>query len=246
MALWLLGETDGARRIGEEMLARAVASDHMLTTVFGHFQYALLHVARRDAATTAPLAEAVVKLAREHGMPLYSAYGEFLQPWARWHLGDREGGLAEMRRGIAACHGMGNFIFTTLFETALAEAEAEAGEIEAALASIDHAVVLTERTGQRWSEADTHRARGEILLKGDPANTASAEEAFLTAIAVAREQKARSFELRGAMSLARLWRDQGKRDEARDLVAPVYGLFTEGFDTLDLKQAKALLDELHA
>ena len=79
----------------------------MLTTVYGHFQCALLHVARRDAATTAPIAEAVVKLAREHGMALYTAYGEFLQPWARWHLGDREGCLDAMRRGIAACHDIG-------------------------------------------------------------------------------------------------------------------------------------------
>jgi predicted ATPase len=129
---------------------------------FGHFQCALLHVARRDAATTAPLAEAVVKLAREYGMQLYRAYGEFLQPWAQWHLGEREGGLDAMRRGIAACHDMGNLVFTTLLETSLAEAEAEAGEIEAALASIDRTVTLTERTGQRWNEADTHRVRGEI------------------------------------------------------------------------------------
>ena len=92
-----------------------------------------------------------MRLARDHGMPLYSAHGEFLQPWAQWHLGEREGGLAAMRRGIAACHDMGNVIFTTLFETALAEAEAESGEIEAALASIDQAVALTERTGQRWN-----------------------------------------------------------------------------------------------
>jgi hypothetical protein len=89
-----------------------------------------------------------------------------------------------------------------------------------------------------------HRIRGEILLKRDPANTASAEEAFLTAIAIAQQQKARSFELRAAMSMARLWRDQGKRDGARELLAPIYGWFTEGFDTLDLKEAKALLDEL--
>ena len=205
LTLWPLGETDQARRIGEEMLARAVASGHMLTTVYGHFQYALLHVARRDAATTAPLAEAVVKLAREHGMPLYSAYGEFLQPWARWHLGDREGGLDAMRRGIAACHDMGNLVYMTLLETALAEAEAEAGEIEAALASIDRTVALTERTGQRWNEADTHRVRGEILFKRDPANTGPAENAFLTAIAVAQQQKAKSFELRAALALAKLY-----------------------------------------
>jgi predicted ATPase len=146
-----------------------------------------------------PQRRPLVRLAREHGMPLYSAYGEFLQPWAQWHLGDRDGGLVAMRRGIAACHDMGNVIFTTLLETALAEAEAEAGEIEAALASIDRTVALTERTGQRWNEADTHRARGEILLKRDPLNTAPAENAFLTAIAVARQQKAKSFELRAAM-----------------------------------------------
>ena len=148
-----------------------------------------------------------------------------------------------MRGGIAACHQMGNHLYMTLFETALAEAEAQAGEIEAALATVDHAVALTERTGQRWCEADTHRIRGEIVLKRDPTNTLPAEEAFLTAIAIAQQQKARSFELRAAMSMARLWRDQGKRDEARELLAPVYGWFTEGFDTRDLKEAKNLLDE---
>jgi predicted ATPase len=136
--------------------------------------------------------------------------------------------------------------FMTLLQTALAEAEAEAGEIEEALASIDHAVALTERTGQRRNEADTHRARGEILLKRDPANTVPTEEAFLTAIAVAQQQKAKSFELRAATSIARLWRDHGKRDEARKLLAPVYGWFTEGFDASDLKEAKASLYELHA
>jgi predicted ATPase len=141
---------------------------------------------------------------------------------------------------------MGNAAYMTLLETALAEAEAEAGEIESALASIDHAVALTERTGQRWNESDTHRVRGEILRKRDPANTVPAEEAFLTAIAIAQQQKARSFELRAALSMARLWRDQGKRHVARDLLAPVYGWFTEGFDTVDLKKAKALLDELAA
>ena len=244
LALWPLGETDEARRIGEEMLARAVASGHMLTTVFGHFQYALLHVARRDAATTAPLAEAVVKLAREHGMQLYSAYGEFLQPWARWHLGDREGGLAAMRRGIAACHDMGNLVYTTLFETALAEAEAEAGEIEAALATIDHAVALTERTGQRWSEADTHRVRGEILLKRDPANTAPAEEAFLTAIAVAQQQKARSFELRAALSLAKLYQSTGRAADAHAVLAPALEGFSPTPEFPEIEEAQALLAAL--
>jgi predicted ATPase len=118
--------------------------------------------------------------------------------------------------------------------------------VEAALTHIDEALAFAGETGEHWTDAFLHRIRGEILLKSDPTSTAPAEEAFLIATAVAREQKVRSFELRATMSLARLWRDQGKRDEARDLLAPVYGWFTEGFDTLDLKEAKALLDELHA
>jgi predicted ATPase len=244
LTLWPLGETDQARRIGEEALARAVASGHMLTTVYGHFQYALLHVARRDAAATAPLAEAVVKLAREHGMALYSAYGEFLQPWARWHLGDREGGLEAMRRGIAACRHIDNPLFTTLFETALAEAEAEAGEIEAALASIDRTVALTERTGQRWNEADTHRVRGEILFKRDPDNTESAKNAFLTAIAVAQQQKAKSFELRAALSLAKLYQGANRAADAHAVLAPALEGFSPTPEFHEIEEAQTLLGVL--
>jgi predicted ATPase len=107
-------------------------------------------------------------------------------------------------------------------------------------------VALAGETGEHLSDAFLYRLRGEILLKRDPANTAPAEEAFLTSMGIAQQQKAKSFELRAATSLARLWRDQGKRDKARDLLAPVYGWFTEGFDTRDLKEAKALLDELAA
>ena len=246
LTLWPLGETDEARRIGEEMLAWAVASGHILTTVYGHFQYALLHVVRRDAAATAPLAEMVVKLAHEHDMPLYSAYGEFIRPWARWHLGEREGGLAAMRGGIAACDGMGNVLYTTLFETALAEAEAEAGEIEAGIASIDHAVALTERTGQRWNEADTHRVRGEILVKCDPANTAPAEEAFLTAIAIAQQQKARSFELRAALSLARLYQSTNRAADAHAVLAPAVEGFSPTPEFPEIEEARALLATLSA
>ena len=129
------------------------------------------------------------------------------------------------------------------FQGLLAEIEAQ-GDAEGALSRVDEALALAAETGERWSDAFLHRCRGEILLKRDPANTAPAEDALLTAIAVAQQQKARSFELRAAMSLARLWRDQGKRQQARELLAPVYGWFTEGFDTLDLKEAKALLDDL--
>jgi predicted ATPase len=139
---------------------------------------------------------------------------------------------------------MGNAFHMTLFETALAEAEAEAGEIEAALASIDHAVALTERTGQRWNEADTHRARGEILLKRDPANTSPAEDSFLTAISVAQQQKARSFELRAALSLAKLYESTGRAAEAHAVLAPALERFAPTPEFPEIAVAQALLAAL--
>jgi predicted ATPase len=109
---------------------------------------------------------------------------------------------------------------------------------------IGEAVTLVEETKERWFEAEANRTAGEITLKSPEPDTTKAEAYFERALSVARKQQAKSWELRAAMSMARLWRDQGKRDEARELLAPVYGWFTEGFDTLDLKEAKALLDEL--
>jgi class 3 adenylate cyclase/predicted ATPase len=238
--LWPLGETDRARRVGKEMLARAMASGHMLTLVYGHFQYAVLNVTSRNPAETAPHAKAIADLAREHGMQLYSAYGSFLEPWARWHLGDRNNGLFEMRRGIAACLDQGNAMYTQLFETALAEAEAEAGEIEAALASIDHAIAETQRTGQRWNEADTFRVRGDILLKRNAAKTAPAEEAFLTAIAIAREQEARSFELRTALSLAKLYQTANRAADANAVLAAALKGFAPTPEFPEIEKAQAL------
>ena len=117
---------------------------------------------------------------------------------------------------------------------------------QTALTRINEALAFVSETGEHWTDAFLQRIRGNILLKGDLASTLPAEEAFRTAIAIAQQQKAHSFELRAAMSMARLWRDQGKPQQARELLAPVYGWFTEGFDTRDLKEAKALLEELVA
>ena len=119
-------------------------------------------------------------------------------------------------------------------------------DFDAAWYTISEAAKAIETTGELWCEAEVHRIAGEIALKSLAPDPEKAEAYFDRALAVAREQQAKSWELRAAMSMARLWRDQGKRDEARDLLAPVYGWFTEGFDTLDLKDAKVLLDELAA
>ena len=128
----------------------------------------------------------------------------------------------------------------------LARAHAELGQFEAARRCIVEAMTAVETTKETWCEAEIHRTAGEIALMSPEPDAAKAQAHFERAIAIARAQKAKSWELRAATSLARLWRDQGKRQQARDLLAPVYGWFTEGFDTPDLKEAKALLDELRA
>ena len=124
-------------------------------------------------------------------------------------------------------------------------AYAELGQLDDAWRCIDDAIEKVERSKEKWCEAEVHRIAGEIALKSLAPDPEKAEAYFDRALAVARQQQAKSWELRAAMSMARLWRDQGKRNEARDLLAPVYGWFTEGFDTLDLKEAKTLLAELY-
>ena len=126
----------------------------------------------------------------------------------------------------------------------LAKSYADLGQFDDAWRSVDEAKDVIERTKETWFEADVHRIAGEIALKSPQPDVAKAEAHFERALAVARQQQAKSWELRAAMSMARLWRDQGKPQQARELLAPVYGWFTEGFDTRDLKEAKALLGEL--
>jgi predicted ATPase len=145
---------------------------------------------------------------------------------------------------MAAAEATGGRLFTPLFLTLLAEALALAGKIEEALAALDDALAKAAVSGARGWDAEIHRLRGELTGRLPYPDPAKSEDSFRTALAVAREQGTRGYELRAAASLARLWRAQGRRGEARDLLAPVYGLFTEGFDTADLKDAKALLDEL--
>ena len=146
--------------------------------------------------------------------------------------------------GITAWRSTGATLWMPSFLSYLARAYAELGRFDDAWRCIGEAMTAIETTKERWCEAEVNRIAGEIALKSPEPDAAKAQAYFERALAVAREQQAKSWELRAAMSMARLWRDQGKRDEARELLAPVYGWFTEGFDTLDLKEAKKLLDEL--
>jgi class 3 adenylate cyclase/predicted ATPase len=243
---WMLGEVGNTRARMQQGIARAIETNHVLTQANAYQHMAFFEIVRGDCDAARRAAQAVVELAEEHGLAQYAMWGALPNAYLRAPFGDRESRAAETREALEAYSGQGYKNTVPLYQGLLAELEAEGQSAQVALARIDEALALASRTGERWTDAFLHCIRGKILLKRDPANTAAAEEAFHAAIAIARQQKARIFELRAAASLARLWRAQGKRAEARDLLAPVYGWFTEGFDTGDLKEAKALLDELIA
>ena len=152
--------------------------------------------------------------------------------------------IGDHAAGITAWRAVGATYWMPSWLSYLAGAHAELVQLDDAWRRIGEAMTAIETTGERWFEAEVNRIAGDIAQRSPAPDIAKAEAYFERALAVARAQQAKSWELRAAMSMARLWRDQGKRDEVRDLLAPVYGWFTEGFDTLDLKEAKSLLDEL--
>jgi predicted ATPase len=150
----------------------------------------------------------------------------------------------QIHQGLAAWQAMGAKVLRPYGLALLAEASAQVGQFEAGLAMLAEALGLVDTTGERFWEAELHRLKGELLLARSSKRAVEAEASFRQALAVARRQQAKSLELRAAMSLSRLWQQQGKCKEAQELLAPVYGWFTEGFDTVDLREAKALLGEL--
>jgi predicted ATPase len=199
---------------------------------------------RGDGARAAPHVTPLVDLTREHSIPLFAAYGSFLFPWSRWQSTDRNSALTAMRRGIALCREQGAALYIPAFETALAAKEAEAGEFDTALATLDRAIAETDRTGQRWFESETHRFRGKILLKRDPNDIAPAEEALCSALAVAQRQKARSFELRAALSLARLYQAIDQGTDAQAVLEPALKGFSPTPDLSEVGEAQSLVATL--
>jgi class 3 adenylate cyclase/predicted ATPase len=243
-ALWHHGYPDRSARAADRALAlsRQLGHAHTLATAFG--QAGRAAVFARDVATAYACGNDCVALASEHGFPVWAAVGRILQGWADAQRGEATTGITRIRDGLAAFEATGTRNNTPLFLALLAEALALAGRIEEALATLDDASATAAASGERGWDAEIHRLRGELTGRLPHPDPAKAEESFRTALAIAREQGTRGYELRAATSLARLWREHGRRDQARELLAPVYGSFTEGFDTADLKDAKALLDEL--
>jgi predicted ATPase len=248
-ALWFLGYLEQA----VARLHEALALVHEVTVIPRSQSYSLAYAAvwaalanqlRRDVPAVYEQAEVAVALTTEHGFPMWGAMGTSLRGWARAMQGQGEEGLAQIRQGIAAVSATGAAVFIPYLCTLVADVADHLGRTEDALQALAEAHTLVEQQEERWWEAEVCRLRGVLLLRQPGTSQADAETWLQRALDVARRQEAKSLELRAASSLTRLWQSQGKRDEARELLEPVYNWFTEGFDTADLIDAKALLDEL--
>ena len=201
---------------------------------------------RREVAATLDQAEATIALATEHGFPHWAAMGSILGGWALAMRDRNEAGLAKLSQGIAAWRANHASVNAPYALAMQAEAASLVGHIDEGFRSLDDAQAVLEEQEDRWFEAEIYRLRGELLLRQSIASEAEAETWLRRALDVARSQRAKSLELRAVNSLAHLWRAQGKHSDAFDLLSRIYGWFTEGFDTIDLKYTKALLAELRA
>ena len=243
-ALWMLGYPDQAIRRDEDALAMAndlsIPANLINTLVF----VAAVHVLRRDLSAARQRAEAAMEMSAEQGTPWFLAYGTVLRGWARAALNQGEDSIAEIQQGIAAYRATGSQTWLPFFLALQAETYAWFERIDDGLASVAEGLAIADKTEERCWQAELIRIKGNLLLAASSNSPGEVESCFLRALDTARREQAKSWELRAATSLSRLWRSQGKKAEARQLLAETYGWFTEGFDTPDLRDAKALLDEL--
>jgi class 3 adenylate cyclase/tetratricopeptide (TPR) repeat protein len=240
--LWYLGRPDAALTRAREAVALARRLDHPFSQAFAQFFEMAVHGLRRDVPAWRECAAGVIALSETQGFPLLLGLGRAYHAAACVAAGEHAA-LPEIMDGLALAAATGNQLGASFSFFFVAEAQHAAGQLVEAQGTVAAGLAVAAQTGQPFCDANLNRLDGDLLLAtGGPADEAAAR--YHRALAIAREQGARSFELRAATSLARLWRDQGKRAEARALLAPVYAWFTEGFDTRDLIDAKALLAEL--
>jgi predicted ATPase/class 3 adenylate cyclase/predicted negative regulator of RcsB-dependent stress response len=240
---WQLGEVGPARALIEQAVAQAIETGHVPTLVNVYYFKAHFEIIRGDAAAARRDAEIVGKLSQENALTFYAALGALQSAWASARLDGRERGAMELRQALAAFTNQGNKLDVPFYQGLLAEIEAQ-DDADGAVTRIDEALALATETGERWSDAFLHRLRGEILLKRDPANTAPAEEAFLIAIAIAQQQKARSFELRAALDLARLYSSTSRSAAAHALLASALSGLSPTPEFPEIAEAQTLLSAL--
>jgi TOMM system kinase/cyclase fusion protein len=244
LALWYLGFPEQALQRCREMLKLAHELSHPFSLAHAFYFASLLHQHRREVNDARECAEAAIALATKHGLTLYVVRGRLQRSWALTEQGQLAEGIDQMRQSLTTYRGTGSGLVLPYFLARLAEAYGKEQHIEAGLHLLDEALTLVDKHGECWWEAELHRLKGVFRLQQAVSDAKQAEACFQQALGVAHRQQAKSLELRAAMSLSRLWQQQGKQAEARELLAPIYGWFTEGFDTADLQEAKTLLEEL--
>ncbi len=242
-ALWLLGHPDQAVASIQAALTLAQQLGHPLSLCMALRWAAVLHYLRREAPLTQARAEAAMTMATDHGFSEQVALATPLRDWALAANSQGEERRAQMRQNLAASHATEATRVRSDRLALLAETFAQVGQITKGLEALAEGLATVAKSSVRWWEAELYRLRGELLLRQTVAQPEEAEVCFQQALAVALREQAKSWELRAAMSLARLWQQQGRRAAAHALLVPVYGWFTEGFDTADLREAKALLEE---
>ena len=241
---WVLGYPEAALADTTHALKDAREIGHAASLMFALCVTGPTRIFCGDYAAAIGQSEEVLPLADEKGAALWKAWGTLNTGCVSALTGKAADAVQTISAGITAWRSTGSTLWMPFYLSHLARAYGELGQLEEAWRCIVEATTAVETTKERWCEAEVNRTAGEIALKSPERDAAKAEGYFHRALAVAHQQQAKSWELRASMSLARLWRDQGKVQQARELLAPVYGWFTEGFDTRDLKEAKALLEEL--
>jgi predicted ATPase len=244
MTLWLLGYPNQALVRIHEALALAHELSHPVSLAFAQCFAAFVAQFRRDVSAVYEQTEAAVALSTEQGFPQWAATGTSLRGWALAIQGQGEAGMVQVRQGMTSLRATGATVYVPYFCALLGEISDYLRHPEDGLQALAEAHTLVEQQEERWWEAEIYRLRGVLLLRQPGTPPAEAEAWLQRALDVAHRQEAKSLELRAAMSLARLWQQQGKRAEAYELLAPIYGWFTEGFDTADLQEARVLLDAL--
>jgi predicted ATPase len=243
-ALWLLGCPDAALADVDQALKDARDIDQAASLMFALDFASFIRVCSGNYAAANVAVGQLVDLADEKGAWFWKALGMLYRGSLSALTGKASEAVQMITSGLAALRSTGALVWVPWYLSYLAKAYAELGQFDDAARCVNEAMTAMETTKEKWCEAEVHRRAGEIALMSPERDAAKAQRYFERAIEVSRQQQAKSWELRAAMSMARLWRDQGKVQQARELLAPVYGWFTEGFDTLDLKEAEALLEEL--
>jgi predicted ATPase len=242
LTLWMLGYPDQALREKEEAFSLARELLHPYTQTWALIFGAWFHHLRREEHAIPELAEAIFALSRNQEFGYWQSMGTIWRGWALVEQGQKEEGIAQIRQCLAAFIQLNVRVMRPTAYGLLAEAHGKAGQAKDGLTILDEGLGLVHQTGERHCEADLYRLKGELLLTLPVAHQAEAEACFQQAIDLARRQGAKSLELRAVLSLSRLYHQQGKNEDAHRILAKIYGWFTEGFDTADLREAKALLE----